>query len=396
MPRFNYFLSNTKNPVQKKDHIWSTPVPLSRTQSTGIFESDSDMLIHHGDFFLAARDFIKKDRYANITQAASLRLGRRVSFNEINEIRIILDKHGAFYHPAKIEAVIKNMRLSFVLNIAVTEIGKECAQREYRILKMLNADASHLFIPKVYAQGSAITKTDHVETQVFLAEWFEGFNEFHLSRDPSDGTVKTVVWDNKRGNFFLTGHQTLHLYREIAKILTYYYNIETFQQIFSWHHAAGDFVLKCRKEDVEVKLVTVRQYRSMFQQNFHYEQKTMDPETVLEALLVFFFNMAIKIRIDRLDGVGEIAWSDKIALKGMLKGFFEGLALKPPAGMFQTPLADCFRQHLLACSPTDFSDLNHAIARGYPSPGPETPVIRRHLAKHIEDLYNIAIQLKQF
>ncbi len=396
MPRFNYFLSNTKNPVQKKDLIWLTPVPLSRTQSAGIFESDSDMRIHHGDFFLVARDFLKKDRYANITQAASQRLGRSVSLNEIDEIKIILDKHGAFYHPAKIEAVIKNVCLSFVLNISVTGIGKECAQREYRILKMLNTEATFSFIPDVYALGSVITKTDHVEARMFLAEWFEGFKEFHLSRDPSDGKVKTVVWDNHRGNFFLTGQQTLHLYREIAKILTYYYNIETFEQIFSWHHAAGDFVLKCRGEDVEVKLVTVRQYRSMVQKNFHHGQKTMDAEIVLEALLIFFFNMAIKIRIDRLDGVGEIAWSDKIALKGMLKGFFEGLALKPPAGMLQAPLVDCFRQHFLACSPADFSDLNHAIARGYPSQAPEAPVIRRHLANHIEDLYEAVRQLKRF
>jgi hypothetical protein len=395
MPRFNYFLSNTKNPAQEKDRIWSTPVPLSRTQSAGLVESNSDMFIHHGDFFLAARDFLKKDRYANITQAASQRLDRRVSFNEIDEIRIILDKHGAFYHPAKIEAVIKNVPLSFVLNIAVTETGKECAQREYRILKMLHTDATFSFVPDVYALGSVNTKTDNVEARMFLAEWFEEFNEFHLSHDPSDGTVKTVVWDNERGNFFLTGHQTLNLYREIAKILTYYYNVETFEKIFSWHHAAGDFVLKCRKEDVEVNLVTVRQYRSMFEQNFHHEKMTMDPETVLEALLIFFFNMAIKIRIDRLDGVGEIAWSDKIALKGMLKGFFEGLALKPPAGMFQTPLADCFRQHLLACSPTDFSDLNHAIVRGYPSQASEVPVIRRHLVRHIEDLYAASRQLEK-
>ena len=395
MPRFNYFLSSTKHPVQEKDHIWSTPVPISRTQSAGITESNSDMLIHHGDVFLAARDFLKKDRYANITLAVSQCLGCRVSLNQIDEIRIILDKHGAFYHPAKIEVVIKNVCLFFVLNIAATEIGKACAQSEYRILKMLNTDATFSFIPDVYALGSVITKTDHVEARMFLAEWFEGFNEFHLSRDPSDGTVKMVVWDNERGNFFLTGHQTRQLYREIAKILTYYYNIETFEQIFSWHHAAGDFVLNCRKEDVEVKLVTVRQYRSMFAQNFHHENKTLGPEIVLEALLVFFFNMAIKIRIDRLDGVGEIAWSDSIALKGMLKGFFEGLALKPSARMFQAPLVDCFRQHLLTCSPADFSDLNHAIVQGYPSQAPEVPVIRRHLARHIEDLYNASRQLEK-
>jgi hypothetical protein len=395
MPRFNYFLSNIKNPVQKENPIWQAPIPLSRTQSDGIFVSNGDMLIHHGDCFLAARDFLEKDRYAIITQAVSQHLRRQIPVKEIDEVRIILDKHGAFYHPAKIEAVLKDVQISFVLNIAVTEIGKQCAQREYRILEMLNADAFYSFIPDVYAQGSVMTKRDQVETRMFLAEWFEGFREFHLSRDPSDGTVKIVVWDNDRGNFFLTNHQTMQLYREAAKILTYYYNIETFEQIFSWHHAAGDFVLKSHQEDVEVKLVTVRQYRSMFEQNFRQEHKTPDAEMILEALMVFFMNMAIKMRIDRLNGVGEMAWADKIALMGILKGFFEGLALKPPVYGFEAPLDDCFRQHLLACSAADFSDMHHAIVRGYPSQASEVPVIRRHLARHIEDLYNAARQLEK-
>jgi hypothetical protein len=397
MPRFSYFLSDIKNPVQEENPIWQAPIPLSRTHSAGTFVSKKDMLIHHGDCFLAARDFLEEDRYAIITQAVSKHLHRQIPFNEIDEVRVILDKHGAFYHPAKIEAVLKDVQISFVLNIAVTEIGRQCAQREYLILEMLNADASYSFIPDVYAQGIITTKVDRVETRMFLAEWFEEFHEFHLSRDSSDGTVKIVVWDNDRGNFFLTKNQTVHLYRKAAKILTYYYNIETFEQIFSWHHAAGDFVLKCRKEDVEVKLVTVRQYRSMFKKNIHLDHKTPDAELILEALMVFFINMAIKMRIDRLDGVGEMVWSDKIALIGILKGFFEGLALKPPVDVFEAPLAldDCFRQHLLACSAADFSDMNHAIVRGYAPQASEVPVIRQHLARHIEDLYNASRQLEK-
>jgi hypothetical protein len=395
MPKFKYFLSNTQNPVQDKDPKWSASIPLSRIQSAETIEPNRDRFIHHGDCFLAARNFLERDRYAVITHALSKYLGRRVSYREIEEIGIILDKHGAFYHPAKIEAVLKDVRISFVLNIAVTDIGKQCALREYRILKMLNAGASFSYIPDVYAQGSVVSKTVQFEARMFLAQWFEGFNEFHLSHNPSDGTVRILVWDNEHGNFFLTNHQTMHLYREAAKILTYYYNIETFEQIFSWHHAAGDFVLKSHQEDVEVKLVTVRQYRCMFDQNFHREHKTIDAKTILEALLVFFLNMAIKMRIDRLDGVGEILWSDKIALIGILKGFFEGLALKLPVDGFKAPLNDCFRQHLLACSAADFSDMNHAIVRGYPSEASEVPVIRRHLARHIEDLYNAARQLEK-
>ena len=395
MPKFKFFLSNRNNPVREGDFIWSTPIPLSRPQSAGTFESNSDMSTNHGDCFLAARDFLEKDRYAIITQAVSQHLHRQIPFKEIDEIRIILDKHGAFYHPAKIETVLKDVQISFVLNVAVTDIGKQCAQREYRLLKMLNTDDLHSFIPKVYAQGNVFTKMDQVETRMFLAQWFEGFNEFHLSLDPLDGTYKIIVWDDDHGNFFLTTQQAMELYQQASKILTCYYNIETFEQIFSWHHAAGDFVLKCQKEDIEVKLVTVRQYRSMFEDNIASEHIDPDAEMILEALLVFFLNMAIKMRLDRLDGVGEIVWSDDAALKGILKGFFEALALKPKVSAFTEPLNECFRQHLLSCRRADFFDLNQALVCTYPSKAPEVPVIRQHLGKHVEDLYNGIRQLEK-
>jgi hypothetical protein len=229
---------------------------------------------------------------------------------------------------------------------------------------------------------------------MFLGEWFEEFNEFHMSFDPDDKKYKIIVWDHEHGNFFLTTQQTIDLYRQASKILTCYYNIETFEQIFSWHHGAGDFVLRCKKDDVELKLVTVRQYRSMYENNIVSESIESDSEWILEALLVFFFNMAIKMRIDRLDGVGEIVWSDDVALKGILKGFFEGLALKPLFSVFSEPLDHCFREHLLSCRREDFFDLNRAIVCTYPSQAPEVPVIRQHLGKHVEDLYNAVRQLE--
>jgi hypothetical protein len=353
------------------------------------------MFITHGDCFLAARDFLEKDRYAIIAQAVSLHLNRNITPDEIEEIGIFLDKHGEFYHPAKVEAVLQTDEISFVLNVAVTEAGKECAQREYRLLKRLNMDFPYSFIPKVYAQGNVLTKMDQVETRMFLGEWFEDFSEFHISFDPDDKKCKIIVWDHEHGNFFLTPHQTMKIYRQAAKILTYYYNIETFEQIFSWHHAAGDFVLKCQEDDIELKLVTVRQYRSMFEQNIDHEHKTPDAEMILEALLVFFFNMAIKMRIDRLDGVGKIVWSDEVALIGILKGFFEGLALKPQISVFAEPLDHCFRQHLFSCSRADFFGLNHAIIHTYPSHATEVQVIRQHLEKHVEGLYNAIRQLEK-
>jgi hypothetical protein len=388
MPRFKFFLSSRNNPVREGDFVWSTPIPLSRHQSARIIKSDSDNFINHGDYFTATRNFLQKDRYAIITQTVSQYLHRNITPDEIEEIRIFLDKHGEFYHPAKVEAVLQAVKIPFVLNVAVTDVGKQYAQREYRLLKKLDTQYPDSFIPKVYALGNVFTTMDQVETRMFLGVWFEGFNEFHMSLDPSDGKCKIIVWDHEHGNFFLTPHQTTELYRQAVKILTYYYNIETFEQIFSWHHAAGDFVLKCQEDDVELKLVTVRQYRSMYENTIVSESIEPDSELILEALLVFFLNMAIKMRIDRLDGVGEIVWSDDVALKGILKGFFEGLASKPPIRVFPEPIGHCFRQQLLSCSRADFFDLNHAIVHKYPPQAPEVPVIRQHLEKHVKGLYN--------
>jgi len=395
MPRFKFFLSSRNDSVRERDVIWLTPIPLSRHQSPLILEQDNDIFINHGDYFTAARNFLERDRFATITHLVSQHLNRKILSQEIKEIRIFLDKHGEFYHPSKIETVLQAVKISFVLNVAVTDVGKQCAQREYRLLKKLNAQYPDSFVPKVCAQGSVFIKMDQVEIRMFLGEWFEGFNEFHISLDPDDKKYKIMVWDHEHGNFFLTPYQTMELYRQAAKILTYYYNVETFEQIFSWHHAAGDFVLTCQKGDIELKLVTVRQYRSMYENTITPESIEPDSELILEALLVFFLNMTIKMRIDRLDGVGDIVWSDDIAIKGILKGFFEALALKPEFGVFEEHLSHCFRQHLLSCCRADFFDLNHAIVHTYPSQAPEVPVIQQHLEKHVEDLYNSIRQLEK-
>ncbi len=114
---------------------------------------------------------------------------------------------------------------------------------------------------------------------MFLADWFEGFYEFHHSIDPVDNSRKLILWDGSpRPQLSLPG-QTRQLYAQISKILTLYYNPETYEQIFPWHHGAGDFVVKVTDEGMDVRLVTVRQYGAM-----------TDPSemSIEEALLIFF------------------------------------------------------------------------------------------------------------
>jgi len=385
-PQFKYFLSHKKNPVQKNSQMWNTLLPMSRHQQP----NNSGICVSHGDYFTAVRNFLEQDRSGIITRAVSQHMHRDVTSQEIEEIRIFLEKHGEFYHPARIETVLHGTAIPFVLNVAISDSGKNFIQREYGLLKQLDEDFPCSFLPKVYGQGCVSMTGD--EIGMFLGEWFQGYNEFHISLDPEDEKHKIVVWDHEHGNFFLTTDQATNFYRQAARILTCYYNVETFEQILSWHHAAGDFVLKCQNDSIDVKLITVRQYRPMFENDSGNENP--DAELILEALLVFFLNLAIRMRLDRLDGVGEIVWSDNIALKGTLNGFFEGLALKPLISLFSEPLADCFQKHLLACSRIDFLDLNLSIVETYHPQAPEVPVIRRHLKKHVDNLYNAIKHLR--
>ncbi|OEU62805.1 MAG: hypothetical protein BA867_13325, partial [Desulfobacterales bacterium S5133MH16] len=298
-PQFKYFLSNKKNPAKKNSQIWTALLPMNRQQQP----NDSGICVRHGDYFTAVRYFLEQDRSEIITRAVSQHMHREVTSQEIEEIRIFLEKHGEFYHPARIETMLHGTAIPFVLNVAISNAGKNCVQREYGLLKQLNEDFPFSFLPKVYGQGRVSIAGN--EIGMFLGEWFQGYNEFHISLDPADEKYKIVVWDHEHGNYFLTTDQVTNLYKQAAMILTCYYNVETFDQILFWHHAAGDFVLKCQNNRIDLKLITVRQYRPLSENNIGSENKNPDAELILEALLVFFLNLTIKMRLDRLDGVGE-------------------------------------------------------------------------------------------
>jgi len=389
-PAFKYFLSNKKNPVQKDTRIWNTLLPVNRQQRS----NDSGICVSYGDYFTAARYFLEKDRSEIITRAVSQQMHQEVTSQEIQEINIFLEKHGEFYHPARIETILYGTVIPFVLNVAISDSGKHCIQREYCLLKQLDENFPFSFLPKVFGQGCVSVTGD--EIGMFLGEWFHGFNEFHISLDPADEKHKILVWDHEHGNYFLTDDQATNLYRHAASILTRYYNVKTYEHIFSWHHAAGDFVLKCENNRIDLKLITVRQYRPLFENDSGSEDKRPDADIILEALLVFFLNLAIRMRLDRLNGVGEIVWSDDIAVKGTLKGFFEGLTLKPQISEFDKPLAYCFQKHLLSCSRAELIDLNRSIAQTYHSQAPEVPVINQHLTQHVEDLYYAIQNYKEY
>jgi len=386
--QFKHYLQHKKNLLDENSDIWSLPIPLSREKS----QKADEISLTYGGYFYAVRSFLKKDEFKSITSAISQRLNRDIPSDKIEEIRIYLEKHGEFYHPARIETFINGSCYLFVLNVAISSAGKGFIKREFEILNKLNNEFLFSFIPKVYSWGEICIKNKNVEISMFLGEWFDGFNEFHISRnkykqDRTDSSTKIVVWDHEKGNFFLSDDEILELYSEVAMILTCYYNAETFEQIFPWHHAAGDFVIKLQKNNVKLKLITVRQYAPMIK-NKKEDKNHSDLSLILEAMLIFFLNLSIRTRLDRLDGVGETVWSDNIAVKGTIKGFLNGLSKISSKNLIPDALAADFINYISCFTKTDLLELCNSIVNTYNPMAPDIPVIKQNLTDHVDLLYN--------
>lgn len=385
-PLFSYFLSNRVYPVNPERRIWKAPLPLRKKDVHKHLDEENHVSIGYGDFFSAVRSFLMQNRFEVLESAVAHHIQRNKDPVEIEEIRIVLEKHGEFYHPARIEVEVYGTVVSFVVNVAVSDVGNEYILKDFKLMQRLNTEFPQSFIPKVYGEGEIPAKGGDMVLRMFLGEWFERFNEFHITRDKKDGELKLMVWDPDDGNAFLSEDQTKELYSQVAMILTYYYNIQTFEQISLWHHAAGDFVVELENEKMETKLVTIRKYTSMFDGNDAIEQ-ALETSVLLNALLVFFLNLSIRMRLDRLDGIGEMVWSDNIAIEGTLSGFFQGLALKSKDGLIPKQLKEVFKNYLLQCTEADLFSLTQAIVYRYNPCAPEIPVITKNFKEHISALY---------
>ncbi|MDM8524740.1 hypothetical protein QUF80_15335 [Desulfococcaceae bacterium HSG8] len=372
MPEIRYFLYHKAHPVQKNHDIWNTSLPVNRIPSRDTAEGS----VTHGDYFSAIRFFLEENGWKVIISAVSQCMCRPVLLAEIKEISICLEKHGEFYHPARIRIYMDDEKIPFVLNAAVSDAGRGCILREYYLLKQLNEDFPCTFLPKIYEQGYGQTLSG-TEIPMFLGEWFDNYNEFHISHDPNDGKNKIRVWDAGRGPYFLSHEKTRELYRQAAMILTCYYNFETFEQIYPWHHGAGDFIVKYENDEIDLKLITVRQYTSLVE----HQGAEPDPGAIPEALLLFLLNLSIRMRLDRMDGVGDIVWADDIAVQGTLEGFFQALSLRVPEAF-----VIYFRNYLSSHTETALLDLSESIVNACPPLIPEVPVMQKHLKKHTVNL----------
>lgn len=381
-PKAIYLAPSAQGYASVEDRFLRTPLRVHREEST-----DTPPLTQtYAHYFEGIRDVIFRNGCKQLCAATTTQTGKQISSADIEEIRIYAEKHGSDYHPARIDVIVAGGTVAtFVMNVAVTERGRERLSREFDVLKRLNrkdAATGTPFLPVAYFRDETRAPrraddspgNDTPFMVMFLADWFQGYHEFHLSVEKRAGhPLGLVVWNTDRGTRFLSETQTAGTYAQIARILTGYYDTRSFQQIFPWHHAAGDFVVRIRPEVSEVRLVTARQYAPM-----------VEGASVFDALLFFLLNLSLRTRLDRLDGVGDVAWAADGCVAATLSGFLEGLTLD------RADVKD-FISYVKETGQAGLQERFAALVEACSADAPDIPVIRKNLNRHIT-VFHEAIQ----
>jgi hypothetical protein len=380
-PQFSFLVFRGNAAATPHSDIWQQRLPSDRS----LLPASLDSSVTYGEYFTAVQAFLENAGCELILRAIGERFGPQNTPDSIHKIQVSLEKHGEFYHPSHLQVHTRQGEISFVLNVAVSETGMRHITDEYHFLQQLNNEFTRSYLPEVYGLGESL-KAGNGRIGMFLGQWFEGYHEFHLNLNPADGGYRTAVWHPSRGRLYLSPEQTLDLYRQVAGILAYYYNVETLAQIFPWHHAAGDFIVRVDDTGLDVKLITVRRYAPLLTNLPLPQDSAPNPELILHALLIFFLSLSIRTRLDRLDGVGELAWADPSVVEPTLTGFMEGLALKPPVPSMPDTIERCFQYYLSVCTRQDLGELIHGIANTYNPDSSEHRVIHHNIDEHIETL----------
>jgi hypothetical protein len=303
----------------------------------------------------------------------------------IESVDIIAEKHGAEYHPARVEFRGGCTKTCFIVNVAVTDRGRNGLTNEFKTANILHEKFRTDFIPKAYCldqEDISSADQDISSAVMVLGEWFNTYHEFHRSVEERDGSSTIALWDLDRGYEFLSRGKSGQVYQGASSVLTYFYDVETFEEIFPWHHAAGDFVVRHEHDSIDVKLIATRQYAARV--GFAAD----DPENRVMSLMMFLTNLTVRMRLDRLDGVGEVVWADDDCVDATVRGFFDAMKKKVADGSCDRDTWSHLLDTLKESSPTEWARLFQALIGSYDRAAPDLPVIEENLAAHVFRVYS--------
>lgn len=311
-------------------HLVNTPagpVPLSAEGERIPLPGGPDNALSqlcYGPYLKAISDCLCRNACQPLLELLSKHVKRSISPAEIKRVDLISEKHGTLYQVARLNADLDKGAYSLAVNVATYPEQHAFLENEFHLLQHLCDKFYPAFLPTPYLKGEALYRDERLgcmDLQFFVAEWFEDFHEFHLTTQPKEAHPVIQVWNADSTDSVLTREQTRSLYRCAAAILTTYLDERSFEQIYPWHHAAGDFVVRVEQGAIDLRLVTVRDYRCLLAPG-------PGCENILAAILHFFLNATMRLRLDRLDGTGALAWAGPDSLTGMTEGFLEAWAKK--------------------------------------------------------------------
>ena len=368
--RIQYLFSSSEGDVPLDDKT------LDRAFLLNPFEAHLFLTLR--DYFQSIERFIL-DRVEDLGAKSKAAL----SPDRISEILIRSEKHGTLYHVASVEIAGDGTRRKVAISTAFSEPRMEDLLHEYETMRFLNQHFSYDYIPKVYLASEVLCSNPKGNETVVMcvSEWLEGYHEWHLTVD-QDGKQSLLVWDMEKGNRTASREVSHALFREASKILTLYYDTTTYRQIYPWHHAAGDFVVKSSGGATEVKLITARNYMSLI--SFPREADT----NRVTALVAFLLNMAVQMRLDRVDGVGEPVWAQDQAVQATLEGFFDALRIMRGEGRGELGEGPDLLTLLKKFSKEELHTLYDPLVESYREEKPEDfKVVERNLEDHIATLW---------
>jgi hypothetical protein len=304
----------------------------------------------------------------------------RPGLADTSEVTICSEKHGAFYHISSI--AIDNQK-KFVVITALSEQARTSLKNEYLLMQQLSS-LNPDFLPELY-WDAAVNWGANSGTQEFylvLGEWLDGYHEWHLSYDREAQKQQIQLWDYENGFRFLSQQESYELLRQAACILTCYYDQDSFCQIYPWHHAAGDFVVKAGNDGIRAKLITARQYEPLV-----YFEEAENPDRLVAAIH-FLLNLSLRIRLDRCDGTGESAWLDSFAVMAAVAGFVDGLRAAETADRLKIgPIAE-FMEIMRSFDTGEILDMYESLLALYAEEDQEDfQLIQKRIAEHAADLH---------
>ena len=338
-----------------------------------------------GDYFQAVEVFLLKDKAKRLRAAIYDLRQVRVDPEDIDKILIRSEKHGVLYHIASVEVFYMGFQTRLSVSTAISDRAKKWLLHEFKVITHLNKNLGLPYLPKVFSLGEVPCRSrEGTETfmTLSLAEWFEDHHEWHFAEDDKEKGQRIRVWDLKRGCRFLSEKSKYDLFRQASRILTLYYDTRDFRQIYPWHHAAGDFTVKSEGGRTEVRLTTARRYEPVMA---FPDDAATGP---LVALTNFFLNLTIKMRIDKIDGTGDVFWAGEDILPAVIKGFFQGIGKKEAKGTTHLGKGADFPALLKSFNRDEIEGLIMPLLDLYSKEDPaDFSVIRENLSDHASQLF---------